>query len=142
VPLEVLAEGSIVRALQDVQQGPDLSVAVGLDLQLTRMLLLPRVLLGNGVEGPVGHLQTVADVEPLEIYFDILVHPYFFKHSMQFLLYVNIVLQTQLYLLLALQHLLVLVLEEDGAEVVELGHEGDEISMLLYLEVLEEEGQD
>ncbi len=63
---------------------------------------LATVLVSDGIEGPIDWLQSVSVIEALEICPHILVHPYFLQHRVQFLLYVNIVLEAELHLLLAL----------------------------------------
>ena len=60
---------------------------------------------------------------------------------MQFLLDVNIVLESQLDFLLALEDLLVLVLEDDGTEVVEFGHQRDQFLVAHQQDGLEEVGK-
>lgn len=57
---------------------------------------------------------------------------------MKLLLDVNVVLKPQLNLLLAFEDLLVLVFEEDCTEVIELGHQSDELSLFFEFDRLEE----
>lgn len=142
----MFAEGAVVGASDDVDQLPQSRIAASALLPFSILgslvVALALMLLRNGIERPIGGLQPVPIVIPLKISADVFIDPYLLEHGMQFLLDIDIILEAQLHLLLALQHLLVLVLEEDGAEIVEFWHYGDQLLVVAQLDPLEEVGQD
>jgi hypothetical protein len=140
VLLQVLPERGVVCALQNVDQGMNLCAV--LDLRsLFAVVQMSLVLLSNRIERPIYRLQSISKVESTEINFDVFDGPQLFQHGKQLLFDIDIIVKAKFNFLLSLYNFLVLVLEYYRTEVVEFGQEGDQLFVFLYVETLEEVGE-
>ena len=136
--LYMFSETAVICAFENVNECLNFSIRNHFVRGCLAMLVVPRMLLRNRIQGPISTSQSISNIKTTEVNFYIFSGPYLFKHRVKFLLDIDIILQAELDFLFAFKYFFVLIFEHYRAEIIKFGKQRYQIFMLFQMQRFEE----